>query len=187
MNKIKIIHILIFSLIIVLADIIACEGPTGPEGPQGQQGEQGQQGLQGEEGNANIMYSDWMDIVWSEESTDVTKELVIQESRITDDFLNEGGIVLMFMKIESYSGVVVFYTLPLVSGNLHYRFITFGAQDGGGITFVLTSSNNTDIPDSVWEDYQIRYVLIPGSVNLNAKAVDLKNYETIAEYYGIPE
>lgn len=137
--------ITLYSLLVVDGLTIAsCEGPAGPQGP---------------EGNANIMYSNWMDIEWDEEGSDeVIKQMPMLESRITQVFLNDGGIVLMFMKFEQNNGTLVYYTLPLIAGiegSFHYRFITYAGQDEGGITFVLISLEGTAIPDDLWENYQI--------------------------------
>lgn len=165
----------------------SCEGPAGPEGPRGFQGEQGPEGPRGPEGNANIMYSEWMDIEWSEDSSDSQKEMGIRESRITVDFLNAGGFVLMFIKAES-NGIVQLYTLPLETGNGNflYRFNTFAAEgDDGGLLFYILSLDGTAIPEEAWKGFQIRYVLIPGSVNLNAKGFDMQDCEQVAGYYGI--
>lgn len=164
--------IFIFSLML----LVAYKSPAGPQGPPGERGPQG------EDGNANIMYSDWMDMEWDEASTNVTKQLVIPESRITERFLNDGGIVLMFMRLEVNTGGMLIYSLPHISGNFHYRFITSAVQDIGGITFALISIDGTTaIPDYLWEDHQIRYVLVPGSVNLRAKGLDWQDYEQVVQ------
>lgn len=183
MNKREIKYLLSFSLILALAGI-ACEGPTGSTGPEGPRGPQG------EPGNAIIMYSEWMNIEWDEEGSDDTvKQMPIPESRVTDDFLNDGGFILMFMKVEGSSGNMVFYTLPLLTGggSFYYRFVTLVGGETAGIVFLVQSLDDTTLPDYLWEDYQIRYVLVPGSVNLNAKGVDWENFNAVAKYYVIPE
>lgn len=189
MNKRLIKYLLGFSLILALAGA-ACKGPTGSTGPEGPRGPQGEQGTMGEPGNANIMYSDWMNIEWDEAGSNETiKQMPILESRITQDFLNDGGLILMFMKVEGSSGNVVFYTLPLLTGggSFYYRFVTLVGGETAGIVFLLQSLDDTTIPDYLWEDYQIRYVLVQGSVNLAAKGMDWENYNKIVEYYRIPE
>lgn len=190
MNKRQIKYLLVFSFILVLAGA-ACKGPTGSTGPEGPPGPQGEQGTMGEPGNANIMYSEWMDIEWREEASNNTiKQMPIFESRITEGFLDEGGIVLMFMQFKQSNGIVVHYTLPWITGSggkFQFLFNAFAGHDEGGITFMLVSLDKTTIPDDLWENYEVRYVLIPGSVNLAAKGVKWGDYETIVKYYGIPK
>lgn len=190
MNKRQIKYLLDFSLLLVLAGA-ACKGPTGSTGPEGPPGPQGEKGTMGEPGNANIMYSEWMDIEWREEASNNTiKQMPIFESRITEGFLDEGGIVLMFMQFKQSNGIVVHYTLPWITGSggkFQFLFNAFAGNDEGGITFMLVSLDKTTIPDDLWENYEVRYVLIPGSVNLAAKGVKWGDYETIVKYYGIPK
>ncbi len=171
---------------------ISCEGPAGPDGSRGEQGIQGEPGPQGEPGNADIMYSGWMDIDWFEGSDDLNKEMAIHEPRVTSGFLNDGGIVLMFMKTEGNENVLV-YPLPWTSAGIFYfGFILADAPDAlqgdglQGIIFLLRSADGeTPIPDSLWEGLQIRYVLVPGSVNLAGKGLDWTNYDHIVDIFNI--
>ncbi len=44
-------------------------GPAGPQGAQGPGGAAGPQGPQGEPGTANVIYSDWLDVGYDEDTT----------------------------------------------------------------------------------------------------------------------
>lgn len=171
--------------------VVACEGPTGPQGLQGLQGEtgtQGPQGSAGQDGNANIMYSDWMDIEWSSESNSF-KQMGIDETRITRRFISEGGIILMFMKMEAPvqggGSADVIIPLPYLANNWFFGFYVIRGDGFGGLNFHISSIDNTPIPDNLWVDRQIRYVLIPGSVDLNAKLPDINDLEAVVEYFGL--
>lgn len=188
---------ILFSATILFAGwmIVGCEGPAGPAG---QQGPQGESGPPGEQGNANLFYSDWMDIEWYEDSSDVLKEMAIHDSRIDSDFLINGGIVLMYMKVEGTGGVFV-YLLPVVfgvDGNFQFRFILAdapGAQDGDGLQgmiFILQSMDGTtSIPNHLWENFRIRYLLIPGNNSTQNKMAPgfFENYNAVKNYYQIPD
>lgn len=191
MNKIK---ISIISVLLLSAWMsTGCEGPAGPVGPEGPPGAQGEQGLQGEQGNANIIYSDWMEIEWAEGSDEINKEMIIHESRITSFFLNDGGTVLMFIKAEGDAGVIV-YPLPwTTSGEMFYLgFILADLPDAlegdgfQGIIFILRSlDRSTPIPDEIWMNLKVRYVLIPANNNLAGKGIDLGDYGQLIRHFNI--
>jgi hypothetical protein len=194
MKTFKQIYLIGLILTIVLG-ISACEGPAGPEGSQGEQGVQGAQGPQGEPGNANIMYSGWMDIDWHENSTDTNKEMAIHESRITANFLNDGGLVLMFLKIQGESSTLV-YSLPLLNatGQFHYGFlaidsdVALGGDGLQGIIFWLRSlDGNTLIPDEIWIGLQVRYILVSGSVSLAGKGFNMHDYDQVINQFKIKD
>lgn len=191
MNKIK---ISIISVLLLSAWMsTGCEGPAGPVGPEGPPGAQGEQGLQGEQGNANIIYSDWMEIEWAEGSTDTSKELAIPESQITSEYLDSGGLVLMYMKIDGEAATLV-YALPMLNatGQFQYSFVAidsdvaFGGAGFKGVIFILRSlDGSTPIPDEIWMNLKVRYVLIPANNNLAGKGIDLGDYGQLIRHFNI--
>ncbi len=172
---------------IFLATGISCEGPTGPTGPRG---ERGAQGPRGEAGTANIVYSGWIDIEWSSESNTI-KQMGIEEPLVTQRFVSEGGVVLMFLKIEvpvqGGGSADVIYPLPYVAGSWLLGFHVINGEGLGGLNFHINSLDNTPIPDNLWAGRQIRYLLIPGSVSLAAKGMDGYDYELLTKIFGIPD
>jgi hypothetical protein len=109
------------------------EGPTGPQGPQGPEGPtgpQGPQGPQGPPGTANVMYSEWFDIEPHPAFSSSTSWLMpIDEPLITNEFLQDGGLVMMFIKIEIQNLIQVF-PLPLVATIGSHSFIAMADPDG---------------------------------------------------------
>jgi hypothetical protein len=189
---------------VIVAAMAACDGPMGPAGERGEQGEQGTQGPagpqgpqgpggpqgpQGPPGTANVMYSDWLDIAWTGESNTL-KLMGIMEPRITPDFLVEGGIVLLYMRREvPVQGGGTGYAImpvPYLAGNWFFGFLVTHLQAGGGINFHVTSVNGvTAIPDDVWQGLQIRYILVPGGVNLSGQTLELADYDHVVRQLGI--
>src|SRR5512138_3734766 len=84
-----------FYLILAVALLFtACKkgdpGPQGEKGEKGDAGNKGDKGDKGDPGAANIMYSAWMDLQYSFDSTANVFFAVINETKITDAFLSSG-------------------------------------------------------------------------------------------------
>lgn len=185
---------------------IACEGPEGPVGPRGNQGEQGVTGEQGppgddgEDGNANIMYSEWQKLHWEGDVIDQLElSLFLPESKITEEFILDGGLVMVYLRQTRPDPVV--YPLPAILSNgslyLSYNvFDTYKDREPGISVFAESLdgepfSNNT--VKNLTEFFWVRYLLIPGGTSLAGKTGDQNmkwdemDYETITNLFGIPE
>lgn len=149
----------------------------------------------------NVMYSSWLDINWNWIDTGSSKLMTIPESRITDDFLDT-GIVKMYVKWEYSDGdesLREAYALPMIYSydhSLKYTAVrTTGSTPyypsdfaGIGLSYIALHGEPADVFD---EDWQVRYVLIPGSQEIGSEAagssipVDLEDYEQVRKYFGI--
>lgn len=189
MNRSTPIYFISIVLFFAFASI-ACEGPTGsdgPQGPQGEQGSEGPQGPQGEPGTANVIYSDWMNINWNFSDGTTFKQMYIEEPRaVEEDFLTNGTL-LMYLKIEAPEGIIT-APLPFTNGTdyLTYLAADVPGEDVEGIVVRLEATDGATPVQSNWNDYQFRYVMIPGGVPAKMKEDFLKDYEAVKEYYGIP-
>lgn len=170
----------------------ACEGPTGsdgPQGPQGEQGPEGPQGPQGETGTANVIYSDWMNIAWNLVDGPTRKHMYVEESRVVEEEFMATGTLLMYLKLETPEDIVI-AALPFTNrtDNLFYVIGKAASGEGlEGIIMVLVATDSSTPVQSDWNDYQVRYVMIPGGVPAKMKDDFLKDYEAVKEYYGIPD
>ena len=171
----------------------SCSPEDGRDGADGLQGEQGEQG---DPGTANVIYSDWMPIVWNDVDGPLNKSMMIDEPGITKDFIETGGTVLMFLKQEVMTTVIV-YPLPFQNGNdlLHYFYANAPDEPFEGILLMVKSMDNASPIASVYTEpkVSIRYVLIPGGNPLGDPAqaiweeLDKTDYQKVAAFLGIEE
>lgn len=117
----------------------------------------------------NVMYSVWTDITWGSDDSDTYKDMLFLEDRITQEFLNQGGVVLMQLRREGFptTSDVQIFNLPRDYGNGEMDFLvqirtTYGS---GRIIFVYSSTDANPLPDVT--GLQVRYILIPGAVQLD--------------------
>lgn len=197
----------------------SCEGPEGPMGPHGDQGLQGEQGITGEQGpagedgNANIYYSDWLaadftfiSFIGEKDETSGRGEMLIPEPKITKDFLNDGGTILMFMKAElpEHDAIIV-YSLPFDFDGVKLIFVSmvntpwYGGRPFTGLALEMSSAipgeplSKSIIDNMNDQGFEFRYILIPGGTSLAGKGAvqdlewDEMDYETITTLFGIPE
>lgn len=188
MKKLRFLYTIIISFTFILVGI-SCEGPTGSDGPQGAQGEQGAEGPQGEQGEpgtANVIYSDWMNVTWNYSDETTYKQMYIKEPRVVDEDFLASGTLLMYFKIETLAGLAI-SPFPYTAGNDHLRFLigNIPSENVEGIVVQLMAIDGSTAVQTDWDDYQFRYVMIPGGVPAKMKADFIKDYEAVKEYYGI--
>ena len=180
-------------------------GTPGAQGAQGPQGEPGEQGPEGPAGTANVIYSDWMDFDWNVYDETSYKQKQIEEPAITEDFLNNGGVVLSYLKGSSPEVTLTTVQLPFNNG---YESLTVQTAIlpaplppltlESGIVVNLNSLDGDpvfDYQDDTDEDYDFRYILIPGGINIadaetsRSGSTDWSkyDYETIRKYFNIPD
>ncbi|TVQ03045.1 MAG: hypothetical protein EA359_10515 [Balneolaceae bacterium] len=194
-----IVYLLITSLIIALG----CEGPTGPEGPQGQQGVQGTtgeagpegpQGPPGVDGNANVIYSEWLELDeenWSDSFnffSQIRREYDIEEPAINEEILNR-GTVNVFIRFPNLLDDDVVFSLPTILNITKTESQYLGVDlETGFINLVFHDLDGGSDPGIIPSDLvEIRYIIIPGGVAAKAlsKYPDLNDYSAVIEYYGI--
>lgn len=174
---------------------LSCEGPAGPAGETGQQGPQGEpgsQGPQGEEGTANVIYSEWFTFIADSGSDEFFQFMRLSEPQLTREFLNNGGVVLVYVKVEQEE-IIVVASLPLHSGVFLADYRAFDAEAGvigpqafrGIQIHVETTDDTITIPDNFFEGHHLRYILIPGGMPAKLSQDFWENYEAVADYFGI--
>lgn len=170
----------------------ACDGPVGPQGDTGPQGEQGERGPRGprgpagEDGNANVMYSEWMPIDWNVLDANTVKRMDIAIPQITEEFLENGGVVLLFVKSSDSA-----FPVPMSRDNYSLYFLASGGSNE--VRFIAQRLTGLTGDINVTWIQDVRYVLIPDGVPVSGlqaglKAeLDLSDYEAVAAFYGIPD
>lgn len=158
--------------------LTACSGEDGRDGVDG---EMGPQGPAGQDGNANVIASDWLLFYWNIESSPTHSEMLIDVPEISE-VVENGGMVLMYFKMDLGNGNSFTYTLPYDTGNdiyFNYFIVNAPTVDNVGIAILLDDPNANGVYLDVLNnpDYTLRYVLVPAAM---AQAYDFENG-------GIPE
>lgn len=189
------------SLPIVLASLLslaACgvEGPAGPVGPQGPQGPQGTAGTPGTPGapgapgmpgSANVQYSSWFTASGPlvEETIDGTfvKRRSHPVPDLTQKMINESAILVYFRV-----GTIGPYLLPYTSSAGGATNSITAVFRPGEMWFVRSTYGITMAAQAVSlpASLEYRYVIIPGSIKINA----LENggdYAAVAKELGLQE
>ena len=170
-------------------------GPQGEQGLQGEQGPQGEQGSQGEPGTANVMFSDWMPIVWNRTNNPTFKSMLIEDEQVTEEFINNGGIILIFIRQTLDDGTIAIGQLPIIkpSDNIDVIYVNLVNEDTEGIAIRYYRTNGSDpLPDNATDGVLLRYVLIPGGIDLSGKG-EMKtdwrkmSYQQVLEKLAIDE
>ncbi|MEM7381621.1 MAG: hypothetical protein AAF361_10555 [Bacteroidota bacterium] len=179
-------------LVICIMLIMSCsaeDGEDGAIGPQGPQGEQGPEGEQGQTGTADVLYSDWIEVLISDWIPPATvpsnfRDTSINAPEITEEHLNT-ALILVY---ERFIGLPVPHAVPLpwmddAGYERSVDLITVGE-----IHLLFRRVNlvpSTIVPNTS----HYRYIIIPGGIPLNGKSnqVDLTkmSYLEVVEYLGI--
>lgn len=180
-------------IMVMFFSIAACKGPTGPQGAAGEQGPAGSQGPageDGEDGNANVIYSEWMDADWNEKDDPKEKIMKITIDEISHNELRNNTLVMMYL---SQFGTSSIYVMPSAGrwSNAWYSY-TFGNNVSGfdGIRVQLETTDGADLTDFQYDSNRgnrFRYILIPGGEQSKMPSGFFEDYEAVTEYYGIPD
>ncbi len=187
-NLVKKTQLIGIILLMVLAS--SCSKEDGTEGPQGPQGTQGPQG---DPGTANVMYSEWLDQDWNFTNSANFKTMLVNDTNITNSFLENGGIVLGFFRFQEN----VPYQLPyqnFASNNVRTCYPVHFTSEGN-VRFSIQSTDGTALTDNEVNgsgsgiNAQYKYVLIPGGIALKAARSSLKwedlSYKEVCDQLGI--
>ena len=167
------------------------QGETGPAGPAGEDGENGEDG---EDGNANVISSSWLVADFPNNYSFSAATVTINDSRITQDVLDNYTVLGYFSFSDSYSEVYAIpFTEPL------FRSFTMEQRMAIG-EYKITEMGNLDTVDTIDPvDGFVHYVLIANSTitlksgennlhTVNAMKdnnVNLSNYHEVMDYLGI--
>lgn len=169
------------------------DGADGINGTDGTNGIDGQDGLQGEPGTVNVLYSDWMDQDFNFLDFPTFKSMLVDDTNINNDFLNNGGIVLGFFRFQDN----VPFQLPHQDFNRNnIRTITpVHFSDRGEVRFTIESTDETDLTDDEINgvggsiNAQYKYVLIPGGTKITSSRSSIEweklSYYEVCDYLGI--
>ncbi|MBC9794741.1 collagen-like protein [Sinomicrobium weinanense] len=171
------------------------QGPQGEQGPAGEDGvdgQDGQDGQDGEDGNANVMYSDWFFPDWNMSDLVRFKRMEVEDSNFSDTWL-EGGATLVYWRTNNGSTFLLPWNSYNTAGNLVIeRSVIYRSSTSIWITIKKYGSDFTaeETEGQVGGIIRnrIRYVIIPGNVNLPAKsALDYSDYDAVKAHYNIPD
>lgn len=206
--KTGVIH---FIMLVFLTSLASCAddgapGPKGDKGDAGEKGAKGDKGEEGPEGTANVMYSDWMEFDWNMTNDKSFKQMAIQETAVTNDFLESGGVLLVYLRASNPNGQVYVTSLPYFLGTTHLYAIAsiipepdsnFPEDFKSGILLNNVASDGSTAVETFQDeaegvDYELRYVLIPGGIPLNNTSTGrytFKNldYEELKSMFQIPD
>ena len=185
MRQINALMTLCFIAVFVLV-IASCskEGPAGPAGAQGVQGAQGTQGIQGVKGDtgvANVIYSAWLDVTYTQDATSMTWSATIPAPKLDANMLSKGE-----MRVYINFGLA---NAPLVA-----PLPDFDGADILNVGFELQKidlistydySTGTDAA-SGQKYYQYRYILIPGGKAARS-AINWNNYAEVKKYLNLKD
>ncbi len=152
-------------------------GPQGPQGPQGATGATGAPGATGATGTANVIYSNWINVTFS--NTGSFWEGILNAPGVTQ-LVMDRGVVNVYLR--NPDGLVFQLNYATSGGNYIHYFLTPG---------VITIRSNYNAT------YPYRYIIIPGSVSggrfINGPAaghtlesIKTMKYETLVSLFNIP-
>jgi len=137
----------------------------------------GTNGTNGATGTANVMYSPWLDVTYTFNTTDSAYEATIAAPKLVDSILQKGDVRVYWNANTAASPNI--YLLPV--GDI---IISLGAAKIN----LLAGNNYSSGTISGVKVGQYRYVLIPGGVPTGRMAtVDWKNYAAVKAYLGLKD
>lgn len=157
-------------------------GPQGPAGPAGPAGPVGPQGPKGDTGVANVIYSNWLDVSYQEDTDNPGTWLAqINAPKLTNDIINKGEIKVYWNLGSAADPLVV--PIPYFDGGT----IINPLYDVGAI-YLLTNAGDVGTATSGGVKFQqYRYILIPGVVPGRMATVNWNNYEEVKKYLGLKD
>ncbi len=157
-------------------------GATGPAGPAGAAGAAGATGPKGDTGTANVMYSSWLNLSFTADSsigyyTDLTVPGI-------DTSMLSTGEMKVYINVNTPQEPVI---LPLpyfdaTGSSVQPLFFLQGIE----LQASFDASTYTDSSGAVYQQY--RYILIPGGVLTGKQAhPDWKDYNAVKSFYHIKD
>lgn len=198
----RLLHSLPFMLLMtttLLFTSCSKDGEPGPAGEQGEKGDKGDPGTggpagpagpKGDQGTANVIYSNWLDVVYKPDTIHLVNGQIdtlgyyadIDAPKLTKSMLNTGELKI-YINLNSVADPVI-TTIPYNGGNGIY--INFQAFEST-ISFYSNIDAGTLVNAGV-KYQQYRYVIIPGGTTARtASAVDWNNYAAVKAYLGLKD
>lgn len=177
--------VLAFAVIGMTTMELGCKkGDIGPQGPRGEQGEKGEKGDRGDDGDkgdkgdkgntgtANVMYSDWVSVSFTNSSGVYSG--TISAPKLTAEILNKGDIAVYERTMIGLPPIATTYSkLPYSNGT---KWVKVDIEVGK----IIIRSNTNSIST-------YRYVLISGGVQASSAAryLDFSDYDAVKSFYNI--
>ncbi|HTE08119.1 MAG TPA: hypothetical protein VK628_05115 [Flavitalea sp.] len=175
----------ILPIVLALFVFVACKkgdtGPAGPAGADGPAGPAGPAGADGPAGTANVIYSDWLEVIFDEDTATNSWNAIIPAPGLTADILNSGDVKVYF-NLGSTADPVVF-PIPYFDGQTIVTpvFVT------DSIVLSSTDDVSTKLDSASNEKFLFyRYVLIPGGEQAYS-GVDFKNYLSVRQKFDMKD
>lgn len=172
---------------VLIAFLVAFSFSCSPEdGNDGATGSQGEQGPSGQDGNANVIESNWLQIQFDEtNATNDYGQMIIKNNDI-ENFINTGGILLMYIKIEEAEEFIIY---PLPVGE-EFTFVVANVPSESLENALVFDIRTTEV--SIYENtpfYTIKYVIIPPAVATASKNIDYSKmtYQEVMSHFSLEE
>jgi len=163
-SVLSIVSVAFFTLLLSTTGVSCKKGDDGPKGA---------------DGNANVIYSPWLSVTYARvvpTPGDTSFVANINAPKITDSVVASGD-VRVYVNINTAASPEI---MPLPFGTLVIPYITKGKieLDALGDFSTFTQGGQT------YQQY--RYVIIQGSTPAR-RAVNLDDYNSVKQYYNIPD
>jgi hypothetical protein len=166
--------------------LVACEGPAGPAGPQGPAGTQGPTGAAGAAGptgSANVVYSNWAPAgAWTRANIFGVDRFFIdvRADRLSQEIMDR-GVVLVYTRLNVENQQVRQLPASIIS-QFTEELLDFTLRP----SFIRIWSTPVRPPVTPGQDYQFRYVLIPGAQAARLNYENL-SYEQAKALFNLPD
>ncbi|HTE11918.1 MAG TPA: hypothetical protein VK645_13130 [Chitinophagaceae bacterium] len=173
--------IAVFVLVIASCSKTGDTGPAGATGPAGPVGTTGAAGPKGDTGVANVIYSAWLDVTYTQDATSMTWSAVIPAPKLDANMLSKGEMRVYINFGLANAPIVA--PLPDFDG-VDILNVGFELQKIDLIS-TYNYSTGTDVP-SGQKYYQYRYILIPGGKAARS-AINWNNYAEVKRYLNLKD
>lgn len=149
-------------------------GTNGSDGSNGSDGATGATGATGDAGTANVIYSDWLQVTFSESTNNAGQyNATITTSQLTNDIMSMGDVRVY---VSLAPGHLAVNPLPTSDWSYYLTLNTINLSANHDATTISTGS------DSYMFEY--RYVLIPGGVKASGRArnIDWNDYSQVKAF-----
>lgn len=141
------------------------DGPTGPAGAAGATGSTGATGPTGATGSANVIFGNWTAIPsWTLETdpnSRVQRFTSLAPAQLTQSIL-DNGVILVYLKNAFFPGQV--FPLPCITTQPDRNFSYMASVGTIKAFYWLGTAPSSDPGSFTANNFQLRYVLIPGGV-----------------------
>ncbi len=178
--------IVLFAAIFVISCKKGDTGPAGPAGPAGAAGAAGAAGPKGDSTTANVTYSAWTDVTFTQAVDPVADTAItglyfgyIVAPKLTADVISKGQITT-YINLGSAASPDIF-TLPYT--DIIFQGVSI-VPDYVVDTIYLTANVDASTTTSGGvKGLQFRYVIIPGT---KPASVNTKDYNSVKNYFKLP-